>query len=521
MFMKIKYIVKGLIATLVLSLAITSCENYNEELLDGIGNTREFSPIDLKATVRNQTTVELNWTTKENVDHYVAEFSADDPEFKVIYKTLNVSASELPIKVQLEGETLYSIRVKAVTTGLEDSKWSVTTANTLSEQLFLPVIPGDIQAKEATLRWVANSNATEIVVNPGNIKHAITPAEKTSGVAVITGLTAETPYTATLLNGSKKRGVQTFTTGIDIGDGILIKPTDDLSAKVTEAAPGATLVLEPGNYTVGSNEIIVNKSITIRGLRSYDLPKLHVKFTVNAGTANLSLIDLDLDGTGLTDAYAISIAGANSNYDTISITGSVIHDYDRSLIYGNAATTKLQSFKIDNSIISRVNTKAGADFIDFRTAYVASIDIKNSTFDTCSAGRDFVRVDAATGFTGTGLTTNVVIDACTLYKPSNFTSIKRILYVRFASNTSTVKNTLITDSPFGVYTNQATTTLPTYSNNYYFNAPGFMNASIAANKPDPSGTVADPQFVNAATGNFTVQNQTLKDNKIGDPRWIK
>ncbi|MFP3607993.1 hypothetical protein, partial [Paraburkholderia sp. SIMBA_053] len=82
--------------------------------------------------------------------------------------------------------------------GLEDSKWSVTTATTLSEQLFLPSVDGDIEAKQVTLRWTPNSNVTQIVVNPGAITHVITPAEKTSGIAVVTGLTGETSYTADL-----------------------------------------------------------------------------------------------------------------------------------------------------------------------------------------------------------------------------------------------------------------------------------------------------------------------------------
>lgn len=106
--MKAKYIFKGLIVAFLLAIAVSSCESYNEGLLDGIGNTREFSPIDLKATIRNQTTVELTWNVKsgDNADHYVVEFSADDPEFKTIYKTVNVTASQLPVQVALEGETV-------------------------------------------------------------------------------------------------------------------------------------------------------------------------------------------------------------------------------------------------------------------------------------------------------------------------------------------------------------------------------------------------------------------------------
>ena len=66
---KIKYIVKGLLASLLLVLSVSSCDSYNVDLIDELLVDRAFSPIDLKATVRNQTNVELNWTTREDVDH--------------------------------------------------------------------------------------------------------------------------------------------------------------------------------------------------------------------------------------------------------------------------------------------------------------------------------------------------------------------------------------------------------------------------------------------------------------------
>ena len=523
--MKTKYIVKGLIATLVLMLTLSSCETYNEAVIENLDVNRAFSPIGLKATVRNQTSVELNWTVKEDADHYVVEFSADDPEFKTIYKTLNVAPTELPIQVALEGETVYSIRVKAIgSTQLDDSKWSVTTATTLTEQIFFPVQDADIDAKKVTLRWTPNSAVTQITIAPGDIIHTITAAEKTAGVATITGLTGETSYTATLLNSTKKRGVVTFTTGIDIGTGILIKPEDDLNAKIAEAAAGSILVLMPGDYQTFKGEIELNKSITLRGLRPGDKPKLHVKFTANAGTANLSLIDLDLDGTGMENAAVITIDGANANYGDFLISNSTIHDYTRALIAANAKTARLNSFTVDNSIIKNVNTNAGADFIDFRATYVASIVLKNSTFNSCSTGRDFIRVDAVTtsngGLSGTGLITNTLIESCTLYAVSNTAAPKRILYVRFGNNTSTVKNTLIA-STSAIYTNQPSTKMPTFSRNYYSEAASFVDDAIVNNKIDASATTANPQFVDAAKGDFTVKNQTLIDNNIGDPRWLK
>lgn len=511
--MKIKNILKGLMALLLLTFSTIGCDSYNEAVLNDLGNTREFSPIGLTAYVRNQTFVELNWTTKENVDHYVVEFSEDDANFTTIYKTVEVLASQLPIRVSLQGEVLYSIRVKAVTPGLEDSKWAVTQANTLSEQIFLEVIPGDIQSKQATFRWTPNSEVTHIFLNPGSISHLITAEEKAAGVATVTGLSAETNYVATLYNTSKKRGVREFTTGIDIGTGILVKPTDDLLKMINEAGSGAILVLEPGDYTTQTGLVQLTKSITLRGLRTYDKPKVKINFELAGTVANFSLIDLDMTGGVLTDA--IIATTSNAEYKDILISNCNIHDFaSNPLFYAKVAAAKIKTFTLENSIVRNVTT--GADLIDFRASYGENVVVKNSTFDTCSS-RNFIREDNGTDaiLSGTGLTTNISIDKCTFNK---FTTT-RIFYVRFASNELSTTNTLFSNAS-GVYGNQSTTDVPTFTNNNYFNS-STLNTGVASNKPDTQGTTLDPQFVGEATGNLTLGNQALIDRKVGDPLWIK
>ncbi|HEX5112974.1 MAG TPA: DUF5123 domain-containing protein, partial [Saprospiraceae bacterium] len=125
------------------------------------------------------------------------------------------------------------------------------------------------------------------------------------------------------------------------------------------------------------------------------------------------------------------------------------------------------------------------------------------------------------GYSGTGLNSNVLIDHCTLYGVSN--TQDRILYVRFVTNSLTVQNTIIAGTD-GYYTNQANSAQPTCSGNNYFNAAGFYTPAYVTNaKIDESGThtTLDPGFADAVNGNFTVSNQTLKDNNVGDPRWLQ
>lgn len=519
-----KNIIKIFLASLLVMGSLMSCTGYSEDVIDMLEVNRAFAPVELKAFIRTRTTVELNWTPRDNVDHYVVEISANDPDFTTIEQSMNVTASELPLQVQLEGETVYSIRVKAVVNGLEDSKWTIITATTLTEQIFTANVDGDILATQATLRWIPNSSVTQITVSPGDITHVITAQEKIDGMATITGLSGETDYTALLKDGTKIRGVATFTTGIDIGDATLITPTDDLIQKIADAASGDILVLEPGDYTAQKGNITLSKSITLRGLRSFDKPKMKNGFLINNGAANISLIDLDLEGEGAdVDSYNDVVKyNEAGNYTSLLISGCTIRNFRKALIYGDLTGALVNTVTVENSIVTDIWCNA-SDFIDFRKMNVLNLTVKTTTFNNCASNtvtgaRDFFRIDAA-GASGTGLTTNVLLESCTLNNISNAAN-KRIFYVRFASNTLAAKNNIFSNT-LALHANQATTNTPTFTDNNYFNSPNFKDATITNNKVDAAGTTLDPGFTNAVIGDFTISNQTLKDRLVGDPRWIK
>jgi len=517
--MKIKYIVK-IVFTMFLAFLVSNCA-YNEDVIEELTLDREFAPVDLVARVRNQTNVELNWDANDNAENYVVEISADDPNYTSIFLTQVVGANELPILIQLEGLTEYSIRVKAISNrGLNDSTWAETTATTLSEQILLEFMLGDIGYNQVTFRWGAGLNVTHFILQPGDVRHDVTAQEKADGIAIVSGLIGETDYGATLFNNDKIRGVAAFTTEVDPAIGTVIGTSDDLLTMIANAAPGEILLLEPGDYTSQFGAVMVNKSITIRGLLSYDKPLLRLRFNLVDGATDVALIDLDLTGdvaSGLTDV--IDFAGAG-NYNSLLISGCNIHDYDKSLIKGQTSGAILQSLIIENSIVSNILTNS-SDFIDFRTSDVLNLTIKSSTFNNCAPSRDFLRLDNAGTSNDTGLTINVLIDSCTLYACSNKDD-RRILYVRFVSNDIIVRNTLIAETDSEGYADRdGIDTSPTFSNNNYFNAPTFYDEAVHTYDGTTTYTTLDPGFVDAANGNFTVTNQTLLDNAVGDPRWLQ
>jgi hypothetical protein len=519
----------GLIIMAVFSLLFTGCEDKIDPIVEELQFDRVFSPLDLTVRIRNKTTAEITWNLKKDADSYVVEFSEDSLQFGSIVKSIEVAPNEVPISVALDGQTLYSVRVKGVSNAsLDDSKWTATAFRTEAENIFYPIDPLDIKATSVTLKWPAGSEVTHFIINPGNVNRPITSEEIAAGVATITGLTGETTYNVKMFKGTKQRGEATFTTLLDIGDAIAVYPEDDLNAAVMAADAGAVLVLFPGDYKVYTGSIVINKSISIKGFYPFNKPIVHVEFVLEDGVQEVEIRDLEMDGkyfnteTSADDmlSYVFRHNTTGVDYGSLNVVGCNIYDYRKSIFSGaSSIVSTVASISMDNCVVTNVLTES-ADCIDFRGGYVASLSLTNSTFNNCAPARDFIRLDDTSG-TYPGLVTNVVIDHCTLHKVSNSDS-RRILYVRFVENTLKVTNTIIAET-MGYYTNQSRSAQPECSINNYFNAPGFMpgGTEVSGAKFDESGnfTQLDPGFVDAANGNFTVTNQTLIDNNVGDPRW--
>ncbi|TNF43464.1 MAG: DUF4957 domain-containing protein, partial [Bacteroidetes bacterium] len=518
-----------LIIIAVFSLLFTGCEDKIDPIVEQLQFERVFSPLNLTVRIRNKTTAEITWSQKDDAESYVVEFSEDSLQFSSIVKTLNVAPNEIPISVPLDGQTLYSVRVKGVSSaGMEDSKWTAAAFRTEAENIFYPVNPSDVGATSTTLKWPAGSEVTHFIIDPGNVNRPVKPEEIAAGIATITGLTGETTYNVKLMKETKQRGETSFTTLLDIGDAIAVYPEDDLNAAVAAAEPGDVLVLFPGNYLVYTGSVVINKSISIKGFYPHNKPVVHVGFVLEDGVKEVEIRDLEMDGkyfnseTNADDmlSYVFQHNTTGVEYGSLTVSGCNIYDYKKSIFSGaSGIVSTIASISMDNCVVTNVLTDA-ADCIDFRGGYVASLSLTNSTFSNCAPARDFIRLDDTSG-TYPGLVSNVLIDHCTLYKVSNVDS-RRILYVRFVENTLKVTNTIIAET-MGYYTNQSRSAQPECSNNNYFNAPGFMpdGSAVSGAKFDISGnfTQLDPGFVNAANGDFTVTNQTIIDNNVGDPRW--
>lgn len=499
-------------------LMISGCSKIKPEITT-LDVSRLFSPIDLETRIVNKTSVRLVWKEVAKATGYDVElFANSDLDFSgTPAKALTgITFDKLPLVIPgLDGETGYSVRVKAVGEGIDDSKWITATFTTDAEQLFQPVNVADVEATSVTLRWTVGGTVTQLVLTPGNITHAITSQEAAEGVATVTGLTGETNYTAKIMNGTKARGTVTFTTLIDLGGATQVNPGDDLAALLASTADGAVLALMPGDYTIPT--LTIEKSVSIKGARPANKPVLkstiiHVKIG-----AALALKDLIMDGTG-SDGNQALVYDDDGNNGALSIENCIISNYTKGMMYVNKATL-LESVVFKGNIIHDIECNGG-DFIDFRSGIAKTFDFINNTVYASALARDFFRMDAPGSTNFPAVTSIITIRNNTFNKVSDGTS-RRVLYIRLANHEITFTKNILANTQ-GYYTNQASTKIKTMADNNYFNAPNFT-ASTTSNAQNDKGvyTTLDPGFANQANGDFSISNEELKFNQIGDPRWIK
>jgi len=506
---------KNIIYILGLSLAVTltGCSEPDDEI-ESIDYDRLFTPIDFSARTINRTNVRLTWNAVKKATGYIVEVHENaDLNFEgTPVRTIN-DITESPYTIEgLDGETSYSIRIQAITDGINSSKWAIAKAKTDTEQIFGNIGDDDLKATEVTLNWQAGAEVTEIVITPGNIKHTITSAEKAAGRATVTGLTGETSYTATLMNGTKVRGVLEFMTTVDLGNAIPVYPEDDFAEMLATANAGDAFALFPGTYGT-STKFVIKSNVEIKAVRPSDKPILSGYISLEDG-ASLLLREIILDGAGNESNQAIIFATAGVNYGALNVEGCEIRNHDKGLFYLNVASV-VESLTFNNCMIHNIECNGG-DFMDSRAGAIKTWTLSNSTvYNSCKA-RDFIRYDdKSKDFPGVSpvinVTNNTLVGVCD-------GASRRLLYVRFAGNTINFTNNIVTNMA-GIFSNQKNTAVPTFKQNNYFAAPGLLTGgSETALFFDDGATRHDPQFEDAAKGNFTVNNL---DVTVGDPRWLK
>lgn len=511
------------VAFLLLSsiICLSSCEDQIDEITT-LNVTRAFSPTGLTTAIVNKTDVRLSWNAVKNASTYTVEvFETADFSGTPVKSVSGITIAQVPYTITgLGGDTQYAIRVKAVGEGVSDSKWMNATAKTDAEQILSAINPAKLTFNSVALNWPAGQTATAITLTPGNITRPVTAAEIAAGEAIVTGLTGETTYTAKLMNGTKTRGTVSFTTPLDLGGATAVNPGANLVTLFANATEGQVFALFPGTYDVNA-DVVISKSISIKGAKPSDKPIIKgmvVRLKANAG---LTLKDLNIDGTGALNGNQLVIydEALDNAYGNLLLEGNIIKNYVKGLVYVNVKAL-IESAIFRGNLISNIECNGG-DFIDFRTGLAKTVNFSNNTVYNSAAARDLFRMDPA-GSTNFPAFTSVITIATNTFNGVCNGAANRILYVRLAKHEIYFTKNIVANSG-GILTNQASTNIvgANFSGNNYFNSPTYISGSATANAKYDTGspTTLNPGFTDAANGNFTISQQDLKTNGVGDPRW--
>lgn len=523
----------GLIIVLLMAVFMHACEDV-DPIIENIDFERAFTPLNIDVKVRNQINAEISWTIAQSIDHYVVEIYNDSLLFENLVLTQEVLPADVPITITLESEEQYSARIKAIsldeTRG--ESKWGTFAFKTDKENIFSPLADENIGKQSVTLNWPAGSEVSHFIITPGDTKRDLTPDEIAAGEATITGLDFATEYTVIMFNGTnpKQRGNVTFTT---LPEGITLTPADDLNEKITNAEDGEIFLLEGGEFSVYQGLITLDKSIKLKGLSSENKPILNVQFVLTDGAANVELESLELKGSYTDDLvgpvvldHTIQYSSSATAVGNLSITGCYIHEYTKSLVSGASGEFTTGDILFESCVVTDIYNDGG-DFIDFRKSFPQSITLSNSTFANCATvnARDFFRLDGnskGNSFDDGAHTPTITARNNTFYNVMNSSSsTKRFYYVRWQNSDEVLisENNIFAEMGISVYSNQSDTNMGTCSNNNYFNAAGYMDSGVTVYDNSSNYTTLDPSFADAANNDFSISNQTLIDNAVGDPRW--
>ena len=520
-------------------VGMTACSDPDEPITS-VEFNRLFSPTQLEAKIQNTTGVKLTWFAISASEKALIEIYADDPDMQYAGTPLTFEAvpneAIIPSRAEwswvlpagtLEGETTYSVRVKAVGKNME-SKWAGTTFETGTEQIFYEVPTADISKTSVTLRWPAGTNVTKIEVQKsGEViqTHQLTADEIANGAATINDLKVESTYTFYIYNGDKQRGkiqVQTLPNYTPVASAA------ELLSAIDAAEPGEVLMLTENAVYDFTDAAALGKEEAVKSLK---IEKDLVLNTNNGATikgiyfqifggASLEFANITLDGEGGSGDQAFNYK-EDGNYGRLYIHDAEIKNYAKGFFYINVAAV-IDNITIDKCLIHNIEC-SGGDLFDSRSGGYNTFNLTNSTIYNSAASRDFIRMDdASSKVTASPV---ITVDHCTLYDVGNGGANYRLLYVRFAGNVINWTNNVVanTNNKRG-FSNQTSTSVPRFNNNFYFNTLNLLSLAAGNEEKvqffDEEGTdvTANP-FKDAANADFTIIDEKIKDKEAGDPRW--
>lgn len=549
----------GTASMMALALSATSCTDGNDWDVDG-SLSRLFGLNGDKITVETaetSATVTFSAFTSKAVpspEYYVFEVSKDSlyegvENANIIKFGEDKTLTSSPVVLSgLDGDSKYYMRVKAMSSTSNESKWVYykdgSSFKTKAEQIFNNVEATDLFEDHVNLSWTPGADVTHITYANTNDAENIqtinlTDEEKAVGKYTLGGLNPTSTYTITIYKNDVKRGQLQVTTPAAMpaanfkyslaSDVTVI--SQDLIDEIAEKAKAAA-----GNETNYSATIGIpaGAKVALYGINDSDGGKTNVTipdgmsvtfFGLAGGDAPTINLDKNLD-----------IAGSHA---FIKFQNVKLEENGAGYFINQSKACTVSEFTLENCEVSNLKTSffrlQGSD-----AKSIGKLTLKNSIFTKLCAGYGFIHIDAGSG---KGHLDNVEIDGCTfnsicvtgkVFIFSKKTDMQDITiknstfyncngngqyFVDFNTDTFGPSTFTIENCIFGKSADEATNknirskTPATVANS--FRTTDFFKVIKGVNDTEFSSTQL---FKDPANGDFTIKAGTLKE-KAGDPRW--
>lgn len=549
----------GTASMMALALSATSCTDGNDWDVDG-SLSRLFGLNGDKITVETaetSATVTFSAFTSKTVpapEYYVFEVSKDSlyegvENANIIKFGEDKSLTSSPVVLSgLDGDSKYYMRVKAMSSTSNESKWVYykdgSSFKTKAEQIFNNVEATDLFEDHVNLSWTPGAEVTHITyANANDVENIqtinLTDEEKAAGKYTLSGLQPTSTYTITIYKNDVKRGQLQVTTPAAMpaanfkyslaSDVTVI--SQDLIDEIAEKAKAAA-----GNETNYSATIGIpaGAKVALYGTNDSDGGKTNVTIPDGMSVTFFGLAGGETPTITLDKNFDIAGSHAYIKFQNVKLEENGAGYF----INQNKACT-VSEFTLEDCEVSNVKTSffriQGKD-----AKSIGKLTLKNSIFTNLCAGYGFIHIDAGSG---AGHLDNVEIDGCTfnsicvtgkVFIFSKKTNMQDITiknstfyncngngqyFVDFNTDSFGPNTFLIENCIFGKSADEATNknirskTPATVANS--FRTTDFFKVIKGVNDTEFSSTQL---FTDPANGNFTIKAGTLKE-KAGDPRW--
>lgn len=549
----------GTASMMALALSATSCTDGNDWDVDG-SLSRLFGLNGDKITVETaetSATVTFSAFTSKAVpspEYYVFEVSKDSlyegvENANIIKFGEDKTLTSSPVVLSgLDGDSKYYMRVKAMSSTSNESKWVYykdgSSFKTKAEQIFNNVEATDLFEDHVNLSWTPGADVTHITYANTNDAENIqtinlTDEEKAAGKYTLGGLNPTSTYTITIYKNDVKRGQLQVTTPAAMpaanfkyslaSDVTVI--SQDLIDEIAEKAKAAA-----GNETNYSATIGIpaGAKVALYGINDSDGGKTNVTIPDGMSVTFFGLAGGDAPTINLDKNFDIAGSHAFIKFQNVKL-----EENGAGYFINQSKACTVSEFTLENCEVSNLKTSffrlQGSD-----AKSIGKLTLKNSIFTKLCAGYGFIHVDAGSG---AGHVDNVEIDGCTfnsicvtgkVFIFSKKTDMQDITiknstfyncngngqyFVDFNTDTFGPSTFTIENCIFGKSADEATNknirskTPATVANS--FRTTDFFKVIKGVNDTEFSSTQL---FKNPANGDFTIKAGTLKE-KAGDPRW--